>query len=90
VIGLHVLPRQCHHLADDFFVRIRERDARAASPPPGSAFGRKNVRVITNEVLLLLRRELHHAVLWFGVNGCEDAIVHTEVRMTHVRAFDGL
>ena len=34
-------------------------------------------------------RSSRFAVLGIRVNGREDPIVHTEVRMTHVRAFDG-
>ena len=40
--------------------------------------------------MLLLRRELHHAVPGIGVNRREDAVLDSEVGMAHVRALDGM
>src|SRR5262245_23771324 len=48
-----VLPRQRHHLADEFFVRFREDDACRPASPPCAALGSKDLREITHECLLL-------------------------------------
>jgi hypothetical protein len=42
-----------------------------------------------HELLLLVRGEGHHAELPVVVERREDPIIDAEVRMAHVRAFDG-
>src|SRR5262245_63374442 len=57
-----VLPRQRHHLADELFVRFRKDDACRPTSSPCAARGSKDLREITHECLLLLGRELDHAL----------------------------
>lgn len=45
--------------------------------------------MISHELLLLIRRELHHSELPVVVKGREDPIVDAEVRVAHVDAFHG-
>jgi hypothetical protein len=45
--------------------------------------------MVPNERLLLFGCEIHHAERPIVVQRGEDAIVHPEVWMTHVRPFDG-
>jgi hypothetical protein len=49
----------------------------------------KHRRMLADETLLLLGRELHHALNVVGVNRREDLSIHTEVRMIHMRGFNG-
>src|SRR5262249_1681871 len=84
------LPRQGHHLADELFVRFRKNDACRPASPPCAALGSKHRWEIPHEGLLLLRWELHHAVARIAVNRRKYAILDSEVRMAHVRAFHGV
>ena len=46
--------------------------------------------LLGDEGVLLLRRELEHTVAFFlSGEGCEDAVVETEVGVAHMGAFDG-
>src|SRR5216683_2233614 len=58
--------------------------------PPGALHGYKHARIILREVVLLLRRQLHHPARLVGVSERgEDFSADTKVGMVHVGEFFG-
>ena len=75
--------RRPHHVN----LRQRQLNHGAASPPPGPVRRHEHVRVRRDELLLLRRRHLHHALLPIWMQRRKDAAVRAKVRMPVVRAF---
>src|SRR5262247_3817300 len=89
--GAGALPCERHRLSDHFLSRHREIDHRRTAAPPGAAGRLEHVWIIAHECRLFLRRQRHHAARFVCVERRENLLAaDAEVRMTHVRAFDGL
>ena len=67
----------------------RQPYARRSGPSPCPTFWCEHVRMSAHELLLLVWGERHHAECHVVVQRCEDPILDAEVRVAHVRAFDG-
>ncbi len=71
-------------------MRGPEADGRRSRAPPGAGGGHERVRLARDEPLLLRRAELHHAPAFVRIpERGKDLSAHAEVRVTHVRGFDG-
>src|SRR2546423_9793130 len=70
------------------YINGLEANTRATSTSPRSLGWHEGQRVSSNESLLLLRRQDHHAVILVRVSeGREDFPIHPEIGMVHMRAF---
>lgn len=84
-----VLPGECHRLSELFLVDRGKSDGRAALSAPRTTRGLKRLGLCVHEILLLLWRELDHAVESVRVQGREDPSVGAKIRMAHVCIFSG-
>ncbi len=64
-------------------------NARASRAPPRSALGVESGGVLSDEPLLLIPRQHHHASGFIVVQGCENSAVDSKVGVTHVCALEG-
>jgi hypothetical protein len=80
--------RQRQRFAKGFFVNRVEAHSRATRAAPGAALRDEGLRCVAHEPRLLLRCELHHSRREIPVKSREDASIHTEIGMVHVRRLD--
>jgi hypothetical protein len=85
-----MLPGLGHGLAEGGFIHCPETDHRRAAASPGAAGRLEDIWIGTDEFLLRLRRQLHHAPHPVLMESRKDASVDAEVGVSHVSPLDSV